>query len=86
MFSSSIKKKNHLLPGQFFFSGCLLELSPAKQVAEDLSELAFTYVQNNGKRMLLLTKETLNLGTNFYQKVSPNLQGTGKQFTELSQT
>lgn len=87
MFSSSIKKKkNHLLPGEFFFSGCLLELPPAKQVAEDLNESAFTYIQNNGIRMLLLTKATLDLGTNFYQKVSENLQGTGKQFTELSQT
>lgn len=83
---AALFKKNHLLPGQFFFSGCLLELSPAKQVAEVLNVLAFTYIQNNGKRMLLLTKATLNLGTNFYQKVSQNLQGTGKQFTELSQT
>lgn len=36
--------------------------------------------------MLLLTQATVNLGTNFYQKVSQNLEGTGKQFTELSQT
>lgn len=69
-----------------FLSGCLSELSTAKQGADDLKLLAFTYTQNNGKQMLLLTQATGHLGANFSQKVSQNLEGTGKQFTELSQT
>lgn len=36
--------------------------------------------------MMLLTQARVNLGTDFYQKVSENLKGTGKQFTESSQT
>lgn len=88
-FSSSFfekRKKKTFATWTVFLSGCLSELAPAKQVAEDLKVLAFTYTQNNGKQMLLLTQATVNLGTNFYPKVSQNLEGTGKQFTELSQT